>query len=491
MNYNLSCKERLPPIRIAPKTQFIRAPMPSHVIDSRFLRDLYGTAAMRQIWSDEQLLQRWLDYEAALARAEAAVGLVPVAAAEEITRKAQASLFDLDAIKAGIDKAVHPLVPVIWQLSTLCDGDSGGYVHWGATTQDVTDTALILQLRDAIVEIEASFNELIGILANLARTYRATPMVGRTHGQQALPMTFGFKVAMWLAECMRHAERLDACKPRLLVGEFGGAVGTLAGIADHGLAVRKNLMAELDLREPLIAWHSSRDHIAEFAGIAAGITATTGKIAHEIINLQMNEVGEVEELWEEGKVGSSTMPQKRNPMLCETILTLSRLTRQHAALSLDAMLHDFERDWSSVQMEWEFVPELCIMTHGALSTTNRVLSMLAVHPDRMLSNLHISGGQLVAERVMFALAGRVGRQKAHDIVHEISMAAVNTRTPFADALKRHPAVSSHLDAVEIERLLDPTTYIGLAVEFVDNVLAALPAATHGRQAGTIAKEQLS
>ena len=448
--------------------------MPSHVIDSRFLKDLYGTEVMRRIWSDDQRLQRWLDYEAALARAQTRVGLVPAEAAAEITRKARAELFDADAIKAGIDKAVHPLVPVIWQLSNLCENGAGGYVHWGATTQDVTDTGLILQIRDSLVEIERSLGELIAILAGLARDHRATPMVGRTHGQQALPMTFGFKVATWLAECLRHSERLAACRPRLLVGEFGGAVGTLAGIVDRGLDVRRYLMEELDLGEPLIAWHSSRDHIAEFTCVVAAMTATTGKIAHEIINLQMNEVGEVEELWHEGKIGSSTMPQKRNPMLCETVLTLSRLTRPHASLAIDAMLHDFERDWSSVQMEWEFVPELCIMAHAALSISNRVLSMLAVNPDRMLANLHLSDGQLVAERVMFALAERSGRQTAHEIVHEISMASVNNRTSFSEALKRHPAVSAQLSGAEIERLLDPTTYIGLSVEFVDNVLAAVP-----------------
>ncbi|MEQ1768891.1 MAG: adenylosuccinate lyase [Devosia sp.] len=446
--------------------------MPSHVTDSRFLKDLYGTPVMRRIWSDEQLLQRWLDFEAALARAEATAGLVPAAAAAEITRKAQAGLFDLDAIKAGIDKAVHPLVPVIWQLSALCDGDAGGFVHWGATTQDVTDTALILQLRDAVTEIEATIGSLVGTLTRLATTYRSTPMVGRTHGQQALPMTFGFKIAMWLAEYLRHAERLQQCKPRLLVGEFGGAVGTLASIADNGIAVRHALMAELGLGVPLIAWHSSRDTIAEFSSIAAAMTATAGKIAHEIINLQMNEIGEVEELWEEGKVGSSTMPQKRNPMLCETVLTLSRLTRQQASLSLDAMLHDFERDWSSVQMEWEFVPELCINTHAALTTIDRVLSMLAVHPERMLANLHISGGQLVAERVMFVLAEKVGRQKAHDIVHEISMTAIDSATSFAAGLQRHPIASEHLDAGEMEQLLDPTNYTGLATGFVDDVVAA-------------------
>lgn len=450
--------------------------MPSHVIDSHFFKDLYGTEAMRNVWDDTQLLQKWLDYEAALARAEARVGLIPEHAAVEITRKAQAQLFDAGTIKAGIDKAVHPLVPVIWRLSELCEGDAGGYVHWGATTQDVMDTALILQIRDALVLIERGLGDVIRTLAALASAHRATPMVGRTHGQQALPMTFGFKVAIWLAECLRHAERLVACKPRLLVGEFGGAVGTLAGIAEHGFAVRTQLMAELGLIEPVIAWHSSRDHLAEFSAINAALCATLGKIAHEIIKLQMIEIGEVEESWEAGKVGSSTMPQKRNPMLCEAILTLSRLTRQHALISVDGMMHDFERDWSSVQMEWEYIPELCIMTHAALAMMDRVLSSLAVHPDRMLSNLLMSGGQLVAERVMFALADHLGRQKAHDLVHEISMSAFEKRTPFGDALKAHPEVSSRLSSTEIEALLDPTTYVGLSAEFVDNVLASMPAA---------------
>lgn len=449
--------------------------MPSHVIDSRLLRDLYGTAAMRKVFDDAGLLQKWLDYEAALARAEANVGLIPVAAADEIARKAKVELFDLDAIKAGIDKSVHPLVPVIWQLSSLCEGEAGGFVHWGATTQDVMDTALVLQIRDAMELFEQTLGEIIATLANLAQAHRDTPMVGRTHGQQALPMTFGFKVAIWLAECLRHRERLAACKPRVLVGEFGGAVGTLAGIPDQGFAVHAELMRLLGLHEPVIAWHSSRDHIAEFSAVTTSMAATMGKIAHEIINLQMLEVGEVEERWEEGKIGSSTMPQKRNPMLCEAILTLARLTRHHATLSVDAMLHDFERDWSSVQLEWELVPEMCIMTHGALSMTSRVLSSLAVHPERMLGNLHLSGGQLVAERVMFALADRLGRQKAHDIVHEISMATFNAQTSFGEALKTHPIVSSRLDVKEIEALLDPTTYTGLAAEFVDRVLATLPA----------------
>ena len=445
--------------------------MPSHVIDSLFLRDLYGTDAMRAVWDDRQMLQKWLDYEAALARAEAQVGLVPSEAAAEITRKARAELFDFDLIKSGIDKAVHPLVPVIWQLSSLCEGQAGGYVHWGATTQDVMDTALILQIRDALVLIDSGLADVTRTLCRLARTYRDTSMAGRTHGQQALPITFGFKAAGWLAECLRHAERLKGCRPRLLVGEFGGAAGTLAGLAEHGLEVKSRLMEELGLADPPIAWHASRDNIAEFCATVASIAATMGRVAHDIIHLQMLEFGEVEEFWQAGKVGSSTMPQKRNPMLCEAILTTSRLARQHAGLSLDAMMHDFERDWSSVQMEWEFVPELCILTHGGLTMTQRVLTTLAVHPDRMRANLDISGGQLLAERVMFALANRLGRQRSHDIVHEVSMATFESGTPFAAALKVHPEIATMLQPSEIDALLDPSTYVGLSAAFVDRVLA--------------------
>ncbi len=445
--------------------------MPSHVIDSHFLRDLYGTEAMREVWDDRQLLQKWLDYEAALARAEAQVGLVPTEAAVEITAKARAELFDFQLIKSGIDKAVHPLVPVIWQLSSLCEGQAGGYVHWGATTQDVMDTALILQIRDALVLIEGGLADVRQTLCALALAHRDTPMAGRTHGQQALPITFGFKVAGWLAECLRHAERLKNCRPRLLVGEFGGAVGTLAGIAAHGLDVKSRLMAELGLGDPPIAWYASRDNIAEFCAILAMIGATMGRLAHEIIHLQMLEFGELEEAWEFGKIGSSTMPQKRNPMLCEAILTTSRLARQHVGQSVDAMMHDFERDWSSVQMEWEFVPELCILVHGGLVMMQRVLTTLSVRPSRMRANLDISGGQLLAERVMFALADRLGRQRSHDIVHEVSMQALESGAPFAAALKEHPEIAMRLKPDEVDALLDPSTYVGLSTTFVDRVLA--------------------
>ncbi|MDZ4767422.1 MAG: adenylosuccinate lyase [Chloroflexota bacterium] len=443
--------------------------MPAHVIDSLFFKDLFGTAPMRAVFDDIALLQKWLDYEAALARAEAAVGVIPPAAADAITRAARAENIDTDAIKRGVDKTVHPLVALIWELSRQCDGDAGRYVHWGATTQDVMDTAIILQLKDAYPIFEQTLDALIDALTTLARAHRDTPMAGRTHGQQALPITFGFKVAVWLAELRRHRVRLAEGKPRLLIGEFGGAVGTLASVSEHGFAIQERLMAELGLNVPEIAWHTARDHIAEFATHLAMIGATLAKIAHEIIDLQKIEFGEVEEPFELGKVGSSTMPQKRNPMLCEAILTLARLTRGHATTAVDAMFHEHERDWSSFQMEWAFLPELCIMTHGALDLTLRVVSGLVVYPDNMRRNLDISGGTLLSERVMLALGAHIGRQDAHDVIYEAAMHAFEHREPFADVLKRDPRVTAHLSDDTIEALLDPVQYTGLAAAYVDRV----------------------
>lgn len=444
--------------------------MPAHVIDSIFFKDLYGSAEMRAVFDDLTLLQKWLDYEAALARAEAALGLVPAEAAAEITRKARAELMDTAAIKQGVDKTVHPLVSLIWQLSEHCEGEAGRYVHWGATTQDVMDTALVLQVKDAYPLFESALEQLTQAAAALARQYRDTVMAGRTHGQQALPITFGFKAAVWVSELKRHSIRLASCKPRVLTGEFGGAVGTLASVTEQGLAINAGLMAELGLNVPEIAWHTARDNFAEFATVLTMVAATLGKIAHEIIDLQKLEFGEVEEPFEMGKVGSSTMPQKRNPMICEAILALARLARTQATTAVDAMLHEHERDWSSFQMEWAYIPELCVMVHGALQLTTRVLSGLIVYPDNMARNLDVTRGSLLAERVMLVLGKFVGRQHAHDIIYEAAMESFEQRLSFADVLKRNPDVTAHLGSETIDSLLDPAQYTGLAAVYVDRVL---------------------
>ncbi|HKZ70519.1 MAG TPA: adenylosuccinate lyase family protein, partial [Anaerolineales bacterium] len=320
--------------------------MASHIVDSVFLKDLYGTPEMRAVFDDMSLLQKWLDTEAALAQSEAELGLIPVEAAAEISKRARVDQLDLERMKHLVDETVHPLMPLIRVLQAACQGGAGEYIHWGATTQDIMDTAMILQVKDAFGIFERRLDALIDSLAGMAAGYRDTPMAGRTHGQQALPITFGYKVAVWLAEVLRHRQRLAECKPRVLVGQFGGAVGTLASVSAYGLQIQADLLARLGLGVPLIAWHTARDNLAEFASVLAMLAATTGKIAHEVISLQRTELAEVEEPFNAGKVGSSTMPHKRNPMFCEAVQALARYVMHVAPVAMEAMIQEHERDWT-------------------------------------------------------------------------------------------------------------------------------------------------
>ncbi len=445
--------------------------MSSHTTESIFLKDLYGTDEMRAVFDDKSLLQRWLDAEVALAQAEGERGIIPVEAAAEIARKGRAELMDTARIKQGIDQTVHPIVPLIRVFASVCDGGAGEYIHWGATTQDIMDTANVLQLKQALAIFERRLSELAEALAELAQRYRDTAMAGRTHGQHALPITFGFKVAVWLAELQRHRERLQQCRARLLVGQFAGAAGTLAALPDCALDVQRRMMEILGLGVPAVAWHTARDGYAEFSSVLAMLAATLAKIAHEVILLQKTELWEVEEPFNEGKVGSSTMPHKRNPMLCEAIAAAARLAMNLAPNALDSMMGEHERDWISDHMDWAYLPDICVLTDGALALTVRVMRGLRVHPEHMARNLQATGGLILSERVMLALGRRVGRQTAHDAVYECAMRAVDEERPFREILLRHPLVAAHLSAAEIDDLLDPHSYTGLSGEFVDRVLA--------------------
>ncbi len=449
--------------------------MPSHIIDSPFLKDLYGTPEMRAVFDDQAVLQTWLDAEVALAQAEAEIGVIPEAAALAIQQAARAEKIDPARMKQGVDHTLHPIVPLIRLLKEVCEreghSEAGELIHWGATTQDIMDTGVVLQIKSAIAIFETRLAEFERVLSTLAREHRDAIMPGRTHGQHALPITFGFKVAIWLDEFRRHAQRLQECKPRVLVGQFGGAVGTLAGVAEHGFEIRKRMMARLGLADPVITWHVAHDGFAEFANIAAMLAGTCGKIAHEVISLQKSEVMELEEPWAEGKVGSSTMPHKRNPMICEAIVALARMAFNQARAALDGLIPEHERDWIYNHMEWAYIPELCVMTDGALAQTLRVLSGLHVDPKRMRANLDALNGLMLSEAVMFALGEKVGRQTAHDVVYECAMHAFNHREPFREVLLRDAIVAAHLDAADIDRLLDPSHYTGLAGQMVDRVLA--------------------
>jgi len=447
--------------------------MNAHVIDSSYLKDLFGTDALRQVFSDRQQLKGWLDFEAALARAEAAVGLVPPEAAAEITRKAQAGLIDLPALHEGVNFTGHPLISLVRQLTDLCDGEAGRYVHWGATTQDVTDTGLMLQAKAAHGIILRDLRVLAGVLADLARRERDTLMPGRTHGQHATPITFGFKVAVWVDEVRRHIERMEQAAPRILVGEFAGASTTLASVgADpaQALEIQRLLMQDLGLGVPAIGWHAARDRFAEFGGVLAMIAATMGKIAHEVILLQKSEVMELEEPHHHGKIGSSTMPHKRNPMLCEGVVAQARLARSLQAALLESMgAAEHERDWSAVHAEWAAVPEISLLAGASVAQTLDVIRGLIVYPDNMRRNVDALHGLILSEAVMLKLGEHVGRQVAHDIVYEAAMAAFEQCRPLRDLLLADERVMEHLSPAQIDESLRPEAYTGLAGVFVDRV----------------------
>lgn len=445
--------------------------MTAHVIDSALFKDQFGTARMRAVFDDRHLVQCWMDVEAALARAEAAVGIIPAEAARAITETAQHATLDFDAIKQQMDETIHPLVGFVRVFSQACPGGAGEYVHWGATSQDIMDTACVVQLREALTIVSDHLDDVIGVLARLAFRFRDTPMAGRTHGQHALPVTLGFKLAILIAEFQRHAERLRQLRPRLLVTQLSGAVGTMASLDGPGAEVQESFAQELSLKPATAPWHTARDAFAEFACVSGMIGATCAKAAQEVILLQKTEVAELEEHNTEAHVGSSTMPQKRNPMMCEAVVSLGRILRQQSALALDCMVQAHERDMATWQAEWEFIPETAILLSGALDQTYRIYRDLSVRPEKMKRNLDLTGGLINAESVMMNLAPHLGRERAHDLVGTAARKSFETGRPFLECLLGEPEIRTVLDEATISALLQPAAYLGQSTRIVDRVLA--------------------
>ena len=447
--------------------------MSAYVIDSRLFKDQFGTEAMRRIFSDENVVQKWLDVEAALAKVQAELGVIPDGAAAEIRRKSKIEYYDLDAMKREMDRTSHPIVPLLRAIKDVCEGDAGEYVHWGTTTQDIMDTGTVLQIREALDEIEPNLRKMIKSAAELARTHRSTVMAARSHGQQALPITFGFKVAGWVAELGRNLERFGQMRQRVLIGQFSGAVGTLAALGEDGDAVQSRLMAELGLINPPITWHTSRDCMAEITCTLAMCVASIGKIAHEIYSLQKTEVAELEEPFSTGKVGSSTMPHKRNPPTCEGIVAIARIVRGIVPMAIEGMMAEHERDKVVLQVEREYISRLFSLTDAAVKKMNYVLAGLTVQPANMRRNLDIQKGLLMSEPVMMALGHKLGRQMAHELVYEICMDAFTRDEPLREALLKNPEISSRISESELDAMLDPSSYLGMAETFVDRVLASI------------------
>lgn len=446
------------------------APSSSTVIDSILFRDAFGTAAMRDVFSDRRLIARYIEVEVALARAQARCGVIPAEAAEAIARESQLEKIDFDHMRHETDIVGYPILPLVHQLVQMC-GEAGRYVHWGATTQDIMDTANVLQVRDALDIVDADIRALRAILADLAQKHRDTPMAGRTHLQQALPVTFGYKVAIWLAMFDRHQQRLAQLRERVLCVEFAGAAGTLASLGDKGLQVQQALAEELGLAVPSTTWHVARDGFAEAVNLLALVTGSLGKIAVDIMIMASTEFAEVYEPFVKGRGASSTMPQKRNPISSELMLAAAKSVRQHAGLMVDAMIQDFERATGPWHAEWIAIPESFILTAGALHQARFALGGLIVDTAQMRRNLGLSRGLIVAEAVMMGLAPAIGRQQAHDVVYDACRTVNEHGGTLADALAALPAVTAHFDRAAIERLTDPANYLGLAPAMVDRAIA--------------------
>jgi len=438
--------------------------------DSELFRDQFGTPEIREIFDDRMTVQKWLDTEVALAQAEAELGLIPEAAAEEIATAGNAADYDLAAMKAEMDRTSHPIVPLVRAMEAKCSAEAGGYLHWGATTQDIMDTGQILQIKDAWAVIARDLDTLQINLAGLAREHRDTPMAGRTHGQQALPQTFGYKVAIWLDEVRRHRTRMDEAAPRIFRGQFAGAVGTMAAIGEQGIAVQERMMALLGLGVPAICWHVARDTVAEAAFIMVAIAGTMGKIANEVFLLSKTETAELEEPFPAGKVGSSTMPHKRNPAICEGVSAIARAARYCMAPAVENIVAETERDKIGLQAEREYMARLHGLTHAAVAKIVVLSGGLTVKTENMRRNLDITGGLLLSEAVMMALAPIIGRQEAHEIIYQVAQQAAVDGRSLKDALKDVPVVTEKLSEAEIDALLDPAAYTGLSGLFVDRVL---------------------
>lgn len=430
---------------------------------------------MREIFSDHGRVQGMLDFEAALAQAEARIGVIPKAAAPAIEARCQAKLFDIEALARAAAPAGNTAIPMVKALTALVarkDKAAAGYVHWGATSQDAMDTGLVLQLRRAFDLIDADLARLADALARLAKKHKRTPMAGRTWLQQAVPITFGLKAAGALSSVERHRARLRELRARILVIQFGGGAGTLASLGHRGLDIAKALAAELKLGVPDIPWHAHRDRVAEVATTLGLLVGTLGKIARDVSLLMQTEVGEAFEPAVHGRGGSSTMPHKRNPVGCAVVLAAATKVPALVSVMLAAMVQEHERGLGNWHAEWETLPEICMLSAGALEQLTQVIEGLKIDTARMRHNLDATHGLILAEAISAALAPKLGREAAHGLIEEACRRAVGQDKPLRAVLAKDAKVGKFLSAADLDRLFDPVNYLGMSEQFVDRVLAS-------------------
>jgi 3-carboxy-cis,cis-muconate cycloisomerase len=426
---------------------------------------------VRALYRLENRWQAWLDVEAALAKAQAELGIIPQPAADAITRAARLELLDRVRIDEGFARTGHTIVPLVWELSRVTGEPHGGWVHWGATTQNITQTGDLLVLRQAHRIFFRLIAAALVAMADLAERGAEMPIAGRTHGQHAVPATFGYKPAVWVDEMIRHVERLRQLGPRLFVAMLGGGAGTFASLGAQGPAVQAGIGKALGMLPMRVPARTLGDHLAENICLLGLLAATCSKIAREIYTLMKTEYGEVEEPVPPGTVGSSTMPQKRNPKLCQDIIAASAEVRATVPLALEAMQTEHEADRTTSLIMEAAEARASIATGDMLARLVEVLKGLRLDPVRMRQNLDLGGGLIMAEAVMLDLGAAIGRQHAHDVVYDAAQAAFVEGRPFGVLLVEDPRVTTHLDQKAIEKLLDPTVYTGLCADMARDAAA--------------------
>ena len=426
-----------------------------------------GVSPVAELFTEAATFQSYLEVESALARAQAVLGVIPQWAADTIATKARLELMDLKRVYEGLEKTGHPLVPLVWELDRICGPEAGGYIHWGATTQNITQTGKLLQVRKCHQYYLDSIGLLLLTLAGLAEKSKDYAMPGRTHGQHAVPATFGYKVAVWIDEIIRHVGRLKGCEERVFVSMLGGGAGTMASVGIEGLRTQDLIAKNLGLSSMSMPSRTIGDHLTEYITILAMVAATASKMAREVYTLMKQEFGEVEEPVPVGAVGSSTMPQKRNPRLSQDVVAWAAEVRTFVPLALEAMQTEHEADKTTSMMINSAIDRVCELTGNIVQGLNEIFSDIRLFPERMRENLDLTGGLIMSERVMLALGSEMGRQRAHDAVYEAAQRSVNENRPFTETLSEEEEVASRLTNEEIRDLLDPEQYTGLCSYFAE------------------------
>lgn len=447
--------------------------MAASIIDSSIFQGIFSSDEMRHVWSDENRTSKYIDVERALAIVQGRLGLIPQEAADEIVSHCRLDQIDMARLRQQTERIGYPILGVVTQINQLCRDKLGEYVHWGATTQDITDTATVLQIREALAIVERELAAISAAMAKLAKEHRDTPVIGRSNLQQAIPVTFGYKMAGLLSAIERHRERLAQLKERVLVGEFAGAAGTLASLERGAMETQAGLCAELGLKQPVIAWHTIRDNIAEVGAFLGLVGGTLGKLSMDVKLMMQTEVGEVYEPYHHGRGSSSTMPQKRNPISSCYVHAAISVVRQHAAALMDAMVADHERSTGPWEIEWIVLPEAFCLMAGALKQSRFVLEGLQVDAQAMRRNIDMTEGLVMSEAVMMGLGPYIGREYAHDLVYDLCRQALAEKKPLLELLVAHPEIAKHVDRKALQDMLDPANYLGQSGHMVDRVLATL------------------